>query len=73
MNRDFIYRVREIKGMNEFLKYNSFLYKDIIRGNISVKKINEMMNQGLKMTLGDRLSNINDKMELVNAFLQFLK
>ena len=73
MNRDLIYQIRERKELYIFLKYNSYLYKQIIRNEISLKELDDIMRKELKLTVADRLNNISNKIELANAFLNILK
>lgn len=73
MNRDLIYQIREKPALYQYLKYNSYLYKNIIRNDISIKELEDMMKKSLKLTTADRLNNINNKMELVNAILNVFK
>ncbi len=73
MNKDIIYRLREDQRLYEFLKYNSFLYKDIIRGTITYKRLVDLMKQNLKLTISDRLNSMNEKIELANSLLNIFK
>lgn len=73
MNRDLIYIVRENKMLYTYLKYNSYLYKKILRNEITIKELENMMKKELKLTAADKISNISSKIELANAFLNILK
>ncbi len=73
MNRDLIFQIREKKDLYKFLKYNSYLYKPIIRGEISIKELEDIMKKELKMTFADRLNHISNNIEIANAFLNILK
>lgn len=72
MNKDLIYKIRENKTLYMYLKYNSYLYKRIIRNEISIKELESMMKKDLKLTTTDKLSNISSKIEMANAFLNLL-
>ena len=73
MNRDLIYQIREKKDLYNYLKYNSYLYKLIMRNEISIKQLEDQMKRDLKMTTADKLNKISNKIEVANAFLDILK
>ena len=73
MNRDLIYKVRENKTLYTYLKYNSYLYKKIMREEITIRELETMMKKELKLTTADKLSGISSKIELANAFLNILR
>ena len=73
MNRDLIYQIREKKDLYNYLKYNSYLYKLIMRNEISIKQLEDQMKRDLKMTTADKLNKISNKIEFANAFLDILK
>lgn len=73
MNKDLIYKIRENKILYTYLKYNSYLYKKIIRNEITIKEMENKMRKELKLTTVDKLNDISSKIELANAFLNILK
>ena len=73
MNRDLIYKIRENKTLYTYLKYNSYLYKKIMRNEITIKELENMMKKELKLTAADKINSISSKIELANAFLNILK
>lgn len=73
MNKQLIYKIRENVNLYQYLKYNSYLYKDILRGNITVKDIEKRMKIDLKDTTIDKINNLNNKIETINTFLDILK
>lgn len=73
MNRELIYKIRENNNLYIYLKYNSYLYKKILRNEITLKELENIMKKELKLTTADKLNNISNKIELANAFLNILK
>ncbi len=73
MNRDLIFRVREKPDLYNYLKYNSYLYKLILRKEITLKQLEDLVKKELKQTTADKLNNISNKIELANSFLNILK
>lgn len=73
MNKQLIYKIRENVNLYQYLKYNSYLYKDILRGNITVKDLEKRMKIDLKDTTIDKINNLNNKIETINTFLDILK
>lgn len=73
MYQDIIYKIRENKEIYLYLKYNSFLYKRIIRNEISLKEIDALKRSEFKQTTSDKLNSLKDKIDLVNTFLSILK
>lgn len=73
MNRDLIFQIREKPNLYNYLKYNSYLYKKIIRGEITLKELEDKMKKDLKLTAADKLNNISNKIELANSVLNILK
>jgi len=68
-----IFKIRENDNLYTYLKYNSYLYKNILRNEITIKDLEKLMKIELKQTTPDKLNNIRNKIELVNAFLDILK
>jgi len=73
MNRDLIYKIREKNNLYIFLKYNSYLYKKILRNEITLKELENIMKKELGLTAEAKLNTITNKIELVNTFLDVLK
>ena len=73
MIKTLIYQIREKPDMYQYLKYNSYLYKDILRGDITVKDLEKKMKIDLKDTTIDKINNLNNKIETINTFLDILK
>lgn len=72
MIKTLIYQIREKPDMYQYLKYNSYLYKNIIRGNITYKDIERKMKIDLNKTPIDKLKEINNKIEFINTFFNII-
>lgn len=68
-----IYKIRENKELYLYLKYNSHLYKKIIRNEISLKELDSLKRNEFKQTTMDKLNSLKDKIDLANTFLSILK
>ncbi len=73
MPRDLIYAIRENGELYQYLKYNSYLYKKILRNEISLKELENIMKKDLKLTIADKLENVSNKMELANNLLNIIR
>ena len=69
---DIIYKIRENKEIYLYLKYNSYLYKRILRNEISLKELDTLKRNEFKQTTSDKLSALKDKIDLANTFLLLL-
>jgi len=70
---DIIYKIRENKEIYLYLKYNLYLYKRILRNEISLKELDTLKRNEFKQTTSDKLSALKDKIDLANTFLSILK
>lgn len=73
MDKINIYKIRENINLYQYLKYNSYLYKDIIRGALNIKELNKKMKADLNQTPVDKLKEMNNKIELINTFINIIK
>lgn len=73
MDKMNIYKIRENINLYQYLKYNSYLYKDIIRGTLNIKELNKKMKADLNQTPVDKLKEMNNKIELINTFINIIK
>ena len=73
MNNILIYQIRENQDLYYYLKYNSYIYKDIIRGNISIKTIEKKMKYEIKQTPIDKILNVSKKLEKINNLIEIFK
>ena len=72
MNKEIIYQIREREDLYTYLKFNSYYYKKILRNEITIKDLEKNMKQDLKQTPIDKLSDIRNKIELANTFINIL-
>jgi hypothetical protein len=57
MNREMIYLIRENKDLYQYLKYNSYLYKNILRNEISIKELEKLMTY-INQPINSKLSSL---------------
>lgn len=73
MNKELIYSIREKNNLYIYLKYNSYLYKKILRNEITIKELENIMKKELNQTSIDKLNDLRNKIELANTFINILK
>ncbi|MBQ7105413.1 MAG: hypothetical protein IJN90_06105 [Bacilli bacterium] len=73
MNKDIILKIRENNELYTFLKYNSYLYKSIFRGDISIKVLDKMKKEFFNQTPEQKLHKFADKIETINTILEIFK
>ena len=56
-----------------YLRYHSYLYKNIMRNEITIKELENLLKKELKQTTIDKLTDVKNKIELANTFLNILK
>lgn len=73
MINNIIYNIRENKQLYIFLKYNSYLYKKILRNEINIKELEKIFKENTNNTSIDKIKNIRKKLELTNSILDIMK
>lgn len=68
-----IYKIRENKDLYIFLKYNSNLYKNIVRKEINIKELDKIRKENTNNTIIDKMNKIKEKIELANTFWEIIK
>lgn len=73
MRSDIVIKIRGNINLNNYLQYHSYWYKELIRNPNNLILMENEMKKEYGLTLGDRISKFNDKMELVKTFFDVLK
>ena len=68
-----IYKIRENKDLYIFLKYNSNLYKNIVRKEINIKELDKIRKENTNNTIIDKMNKIKEKIELANTFWEIIR
>ena len=72
MRSDILIKIRTDPNLNQYLKYHSYWYKNLIRNPDSIKQMEEEMKKEYKLTTADKLTDINKKMNTIKTFLNIL-
>ncbi len=64
---------RENQKEYNYLKMNSYYFKDLNRGNIDFMRFSSAMKEKYKERVTDKLNGVIDNMELISSVLDVLK
>lgn len=73
MKYELVQTIRSNLLLNQYLKYNSYWYKELIREPSSIKKIEQEMKKEYKLTAEDKISKLSDRLNMITSFLEVLK
>ena len=68
-----VYYIRSNPPLNHYLKYHSYWYKELIRNPSSLKTLEQEMKKEYKLTTEDKISKLNDRMNMIASFLEVLR
>lgn len=66
-------KIRQDKLLNEYLKYHSYWYEEIILDDTKIDLMIKEMKKELKINPEDKIENIKDKLELFSSIIEVLK
>ena len=72
MRSDILIKIRSNPNLYNYLKYNSYWYKNLIRNPDSISQLEDNMKKEYKLTTADKLSDINNKMNTLKMFLEIM-
>lgn len=72
MRSDILIKIRSDPNLYNYLKYNSYWYKELIRNPESINQMEEAMKKDYKLTTADKLNDINKKMNTLKMFLEIM-
>lgn len=73
MNLEVQFKIRNNPMLQKYIRENSYWYKILNRNPESLKKMTEDMKKAYKLTFEDKIDDLNNKMNLVRAFIDALK
>ena len=73
MRFDIQYRINNDINLKNFLKENSYWYKDLNRNSDSFKYFVNDMKEKYKLTTADKLNKISNDINMFRSFLEVLK
>lgn len=73
MNVETQIKIRNNPYLYRYLRENSGWYKALNRDPNSIKQIETEMKNAYKLNLTDKISNLNQKIEMVRTFIDILR
>ena len=73
MQSDILFKIRNNPNLSTYLKYNSYWYKELLINPNSIFNVEQEMKKEFKLTLADKISNMNEKVEMIRSFMDILK
>lgn len=73
MRSDVLLRIRNNPNLSTYLKYHSYWYKELLTNPNSITNMEEEMKKEFKLTLADKISNMNEKIQMIRSFMDVLK
>lgn len=71
-----LYTINYIKNTPEvynYLRENSYLYKELNRNPLFLKRIESMSKERYKLRMVDKLEHISENINLISTFIDVLK
>jgi len=72
MNKELLIKIKSDPNLYNYLKYHSYWYKDLKRRPERFNEFVYEMKKEYKLTVTDKISNVNDKITFVRTFLDML-
>ena len=69
MNREVLIKIRSEPNLYNYLKYHSWWYKELKRKPGKLKEFDYEMKKEYKLTVADKISNVNDRITFIRTFL----
>lgn len=73
MKLEVVHTLRNNPPLYHYLKYHSYWYKELNRNPNSIKELEQIMKKEYKLTAEDKISKLNDRINMVVSFLEVLK
>ena len=73
MTLDLIYRIRSNRELHRYLRENSYWYKLLNRNPNLINKMNDDMKKAYRLTIEDKIDDLNDKVNLIKSFMDLVK
>lgn len=73
MRTDILIKIRSNPNLYSYIKYHSYWYKRLIRNPNSLSIMEDEMKREYKLTTGDKISRMNEKVQMIRTFLDVLR
>lgn len=73
MRSDILLKIRNDPRLENYLKYNSYWYKELLINPDSIRNMESEMKKEYKLTLSDKINNMTQKVEMIRSFMDAFK
>lgn len=73
MRSDILLKIRNDPRLENYLKYNSYWYKELLINPDSIRNMESEMKKEYKLTLSDKINNMTQKVEMIRSFMDVFK
>lgn len=73
MTLDLIYKIKSNKELHRYLRENSYWYKLLNRNPNLINKMNDDMKKAYRLTIEDKIDDLNNKVNLIKSFMDLVK
>lgn len=73
MTLDLIYKIKSNKELHRYLRENSYWYKLLNRNPNLINKMNDDMKKAYRLTIEDKIDDLNDKVNLIKSFMDLVR
>ena len=73
MRSDILLKIRNDPRLENYLKYNSYWYKELLINPDSIRNMESEMKKEYKLTLSDKINNMTLKVEMIRSFMDVFK
>jgi len=70
---DILLKIRNDPRLENYLKYNSYWYKELLINPDSIRNMESEMKKEYKLTLSDKINNMTQKVEMIRSFMDVFK
>lgn len=67
------YKIKNNQNLKKYLRENSYLYKYLNRGSISLQEIEFKMKEAYKITSQDKFNRFINNINMISKFMDILK
>ena len=69
MRPDIVYKIRMDKNLDNYIKYHSYWYKELLRNPEKIKDMEEEMKKEYKLTTSDKIEQFGNKLQMIRTFM----
>jgi len=70
---DILLKIRNDPRLENYLKYNSYWYKELLINPDSIRNMESEMKKEYKLTVSDKINNMTQKVEMIRSFMDVFK